>query len=138
MRRNGQPATTDTLHNTYKYIFSGGKAKINLHTTPKLTVVMPINCLLRSTSIQFPSPQNDAITSCTGACMFCCNFVVCFQSSPAINRFLNLLTVAWFIQHFLKLVFAFFNHSIKIAQFLIAGGHFFSFPSHLFVINVNE
>ena len=34
-----------TLH---LHIFSGGKAKINLHTTPKLTVVMPINCLLRS------------------------------------------------------------------------------------------
>ena len=27
-------------------IFSGRKAKINLHTTPKLTVVIPISCLL--------------------------------------------------------------------------------------------
>ena len=27
-------------------IFSGRKAKLNLHTTPKLTVVMPISCLL--------------------------------------------------------------------------------------------
>ena len=34
------------------------------------------------------------------------------------------------IQHFLQFVSAFFNHSIKIAQFLFAGGHFFSFPSH--------
>ena len=41
-------------------IFSGRKAKIDLHMMPKLTVVMPISCLLRS--IQFPSPQNDAIT----------------------------------------------------------------------------
>ena len=40
------------------------------------------------------------------------------------------MTVAWFIQHLLQFVFAFFNHSIKIAQFLFAGGHFFSFPSH--------
>ena len=36
-RRNGQRATP---------IFSGRKAKINLHTAPKLTVFMPINCLL--------------------------------------------------------------------------------------------
>ena len=40
------------------------------------------------------------------------------------------MTVAWFIQHLLQFVFAFFNHSIKIAQFLFAGGHFFSFPNH--------
>ena len=45
MKRNGQPATTDTLPYTYTYI-SGRKANINLHTTPKLTVVMPISCLL--------------------------------------------------------------------------------------------
>ena len=57
MKKNGQPATTDTLLYTYTYIFRR-KAKINLHTTPKLTEVMPINCLLRS--IQFPSSQNDA------------------------------------------------------------------------------
>ena len=31
-------------------------------------------------------------------CLFCM-FSVCFQSSPAKYRFLNLLTVAWFIQH---------------------------------------
>ena len=61
MKRNGQPATTDTLpYTSLTPIFSGRKAKINLHTTVKLTVAMPINCLLRS--IQFPSPQNDAIT----------------------------------------------------------------------------
>ena len=46
--------------------FSGGKAKINLHTTPKLKVVMLINCLLRS--IPLPSLRNDAITSCNFAC----------------------------------------------------------------------
>ena len=61
MKRNGQPVTTDTLPYTYT-----GKAKISLHTTPKLTVAMAINCLLRS--IQFSSPQNDTITSCTCAC----------------------------------------------------------------------
>ena len=46
MKRNGQPATADTLPCTYTCIFSGRKAKINLHTTPKLTVVIPISCLL--------------------------------------------------------------------------------------------
>ena len=104
-------------------IFSGGKALINLHTTPKLTVVMPINCLLRS--IQFPSPQNDDL------CLFSCHFVVCFHSSPAIKPFLELTDCCLvYPTFFLQFVFAFFNHSIKIAQFLFAGGHFFSFPSH--------
>ena len=60
MKRNGQPATTDSLPYTLIPIYSGRKAKIDLHMTPKLTVGMPISCLLRS--IQFPSPQNDAIT----------------------------------------------------------------------------
>ena len=49
-----------TVYLTLTPIFSGRKAKIDLHMTSKLTVVMPISCLLRS--IQFPSPQNDAIT----------------------------------------------------------------------------
>ena len=35
-----------TLYLTLTPIFSVRKAKINLHTTPKLTVVMPISCLL--------------------------------------------------------------------------------------------
>ena len=35
-----------TLYLTLTPIFSGRKAKINLQTTPKLTVVMPISCLL--------------------------------------------------------------------------------------------
>ena len=36
-----------TLYLTLTPIFSGGrKAQINLHTTPKLTVVIPISCLL--------------------------------------------------------------------------------------------
>ena len=55
------------------------------------------------------------------------------------------MTVAWFIQHLLQFVFAFFNHSIKITQFLFAGGHFFFkslskpfWQMMLFVINVNE
>ena len=41
IRRNGL-----TLYLTLTPIFSGRKAKINLHTTPKLTVVMPNSCLL--------------------------------------------------------------------------------------------
>ena len=35
-----------TLYLTLTPIFSGRKAKINLHTTPKLTVVIPISYLL--------------------------------------------------------------------------------------------
>ena len=49
-----------TVYLTLTPIFSARKAKIDLHVTPNITVVMPISCLLRS--IQFPSPQNDAIT----------------------------------------------------------------------------
>ena len=35
-----------TLYLALTPIFSGRKAKMNLHTTPKLTVVIPISCLL--------------------------------------------------------------------------------------------
>ena len=35
-----------TLYLAFTVIFTGRKAKINLHTTPKLTVVIPISCLL--------------------------------------------------------------------------------------------
>ena len=42
-----------TVYLTLTPIFSSRKAKIDLHMTPKLTVVMPISCLLRS--IQFPA-----------------------------------------------------------------------------------
>ena len=59
-------------------------------------------------------------------CLFSCNLVVCFQSSSAIKSFL-----AWFIQHLLQFVFAFFNHSIKIAHFLYAGVISFPFQTIL-------
>ena len=48
MKRNGQSATTYTLLYTLTQIFSGGKAKINLHMTLKLTVFMPISCRMLS------------------------------------------------------------------------------------------
>ena len=123
-----------TVYLTLTPIFSSRKAKIDLHMTPKLTVVMPISCLLRS--IQFPSPQNDAITSCTCACF------VCFQSSPAIKSFLELTDCCLVYPTFLPFVFAFFNHSIKMAQFLFAGVISFPFQAistdDAFVTNVNE
>ena len=75
---------TACITDTLKYI-SGGKAKINLHTTPKLTVVMPINCLLRI--IQFPSLQ---IERSPLASVLVFHLVACFQSSPAIKSFLEL------------------------------------------------
>ena len=44
MKRNGQPGLQLlTLYLTLTHIFLGRKAKINLHTTPKLTVVIPIS-----------------------------------------------------------------------------------------------
>ena len=80
IKRNGQPVTTDmTLYLTLTPIFSDRKAKINLHITPKLTVDMPISCLLRS--IQFRSPQNDAITCCTCACFLATSLYV-FSRAP--------------------------------------------------------
>ena len=88
-----------TLYLTLTHIFSGGNAKVNLHTTPKLTVVMPINCLLRSIKFPspinclFPSPQNDAITSCTCA-SFPATSLYVFSRVPQLNCFLNLRTVA--------------------------------------------
>ena len=122
-------------------IFSGRKAKIDLHMMPKLTVVMPISCLLRS--IQFPSPQNDAITPGRSPLAHVLDLYV-FSRAPQWNRFLNLLTVAWFIQHFLQFVFAFSSHSIKMAQFLFAGAISFPFQAistesdDASVTNVNE
>ena len=116
----GQPATTGTVYLTLTQIFSGGKAKVNLHATPKLTVDMPINCLLRP--IQFPRPQNDAITSCT-----CAGFP-CFQSSPAIKSFLELTDCCLVYPTFFAIRFAFFHHSIKIANFFVLG--VISFPFH--------
>ena len=106
------------------HIFSVGKAKINLQTTPKLTVVMPINCLLRS--IQLPSPQNDAITSYTCACFPATSLYV-FSRAPQYDRFLlpGLSNIS------LQFVLAFFNHSIKIAQFFLLGGISFPFQAIL-------
>ena len=221
-----------TLYLTLAPIFSGRKAKINLHTTSKWTVVIRIGCLLpcavpesfvmgwggprqsdkkklwqrclfvfcfflvlglfyRSQMVNFkekyhfsrfrrgskffqgggggqlltpyrnpnnlwfsrgvrtswPLPSGSALgcdlfsfsvrkmmRSPLGLhmCSFSCNFVHMFSVKPRnkIVSWTYCMTVAWFIQHPLQFVFAFFNHSIKIAQFLFAGGHFFSFPSH--------
>ena len=64
-----------TVYLTLTRIFSGRKAKIDLHMTPKLTVVMPISCLLR---YLFSFPARKMITSCTPRsdhllhlCLFC-------------------------------------------------------------------
>ena len=108
-----------TVYLTLTPIFSGRKAKINLHTTPESTVVMPISCLLRSihNSVSQPAKWCDhpgSITSCTCACF------VCFQSSPAIKSFLQ-LTDCCLVYPTLSAIRLCFNHSIKIAQFLFAG-----------------
>ena len=110
------------LYLTLTPIFSGRKANINLHTMPKLTVLSHVD-QLSAASIQFPSPQSDAITSCTCACFS----ATCLFSVEPRNK---IVSWTWLIQHVLQFVFAFFNHSIKIAQFLFAGGHFFSITSH--------
>ena len=76
-----------TVYLTLTPIFSGRKAKIDLHMAPKLTVVMPISCLLRS--IQFPSPQNDAITPERSPLAPVLVLYV-FSRPPAIKSFLEL------------------------------------------------
>ena len=110
-----------TLSSTH--MFSGGKAKNNLHTTPKLTVVMPINCLLRS--IQLPVPKMMQIPLAPLLVFVQLRWM--FSVEPR-NKIVSCCLV--YPTFCLQFVFAFFNHSIKIAQFLFAGGHFFSFLSH--------
>ena len=123
-----------TLYLTLTPIFSGRKAKINLHMTPKLTVVMPISCLLRS--IQFPSPQNDAII------LFSCNFDVCFPSSPAIKSFLELTDCCLVYPTCFAIRLCFLQSLNKDSTIFFAG--VISFPIQailtemLFVTNVNE
>ena len=123
-----------TVYLTLTPIFSGRKANIYLHTTPKLSVVMPISCLLRS--IQFPSTQKDAITQGRSPCTCAC--FVCFQSSPAIKSFLELTDFCLVCPTF------FCNSSLLslIAQFLFAVVISFPFQAistdDAFVTNVNE
>ena len=111
-----------TVYLTLTPIFSGRKAKIDLHMAPKLTVVMPISCLLRS--IQFLSPQHFAITSCTCACF------VCFQSSPAIKSFLELTDCCLVYPTFFAIRLCFLQSLNKDGTISFCWGHFFSFPSH--------
>ena len=111
-----------TLYLTLTPIFSGRKAKINLHMTPKLTVVMPISCLLRF--IRFPSPQNDAIT------LFFCNFDVCFRSSPAIKSFLELTDCCLVYPTCFAIRLYFLQSLKKDSTISFCWGHFFSNPSH--------
>ena len=76
MKRNGQPTTTDTLPLTLTPIFSGRKAKINLHTTPKLTEVIPICCYARIQ--EFSSIWQKKLWQ---RCLFVC----CFFLSPRLR-----------------------------------------------------
>ena len=48
LRREMDSGQLLTLYFTLTQIFSGGKAKIYLHTMPQLTVFMPISCTMRS------------------------------------------------------------------------------------------
>ena len=61
-----------TLRSTH--IFSGRKAKINLHTTPKLKVVMLINCLLLCDLFSFP--VRKMMRSPLAFLLLCCMFSV--------------------------------------------------------------
>ena len=136
MKRNGQPANTDILSYTYTYFQSGGKAKINLQTTPKSTVVMPINCLLWS--IQFPCPQNDEITSCTCACFLPLR---CMFSVESRNKIVS--WTYWLLPGLSNIFF--WNSSLlsSIAQCLFVWRSFLFLSKPfwqmmLFVTNVNE
>ena len=113
-----------TLYLTLTHIFSGGKAKINLHMTSKLTVVMPINCLLRS--IQFPSPQNGAITSCNCACFPATSLYVFSWAPPPLPPPPN--WTYWLMPGLFGLCFL--QSLNKGSAISFCWGHFFSFPSH--------
>ena len=81
---------------------------------------------------RFPVRKMMRLPLALHLCLFSCNFVVCLQLSTAIKSFLEL--TAWLLPGlsniFCNSSLLLFNHSIKIAQFLFAGGHFFSFPNH--------
>ena len=117
-----------TVYLTLTPIFSGRKAKIDLHMImmPKLTVVMPISCLLRS--IQFHSPQNDAITpgrSPLHLCWFCM-----FSFSPAMKSFLELTDCCQVYPTFFAVRLCFLQSLNKDGTISFCWGHFVSFPSH--------
>ena len=133
-----------TLYLTLTHIFSGGKAKINLHTSLKLTVVMRISYLLQS--IQFPKsakwcdhlldPLAPVLVFLQLRCMF------------SVESRYKIVSWTYWLLPGLSNIFAirlwpFINHSMKIAQFLFGWGSFpfLSKPiwqMMLFVINVNE
>ena len=84
-----------TLYRALTPIFSGRKAKINLHTTPKLTVVIPISCLLPCADpgifvtlggVGGPR-QYDKKSSDSVVCLFFAFFLVLglFYSSQMVN-----------------------------------------------------
>ena len=107
-------------------IFLGRKAKINLHTTPKLIVAMPISCLLRSLfSFQVCKMMRSPL-----ACLLSCNFVVCFQSSPAIKSLLELTDCCLVYPTFFAIRLCFLQSLNKDSKISFLGGHFFSIPSH--------
>ena len=89
MKRNGQPATTDTL-------LSGRKAKINLHTTPKLTVVMPVSCLLPCADLGIFVRMGGGVhvNLTKKALTFFCFFFAFFL---VLRLFNNLTEVKWLI-----------------------------------------
>ena len=73
-----------TLYLALTPIFSGRKAKINLHTTHKLTVVIPISCLLPCAEPRIfvrgggggGPRQSDKKSSDSVVCLFFAFFVV--------------------------------------------------------------
>ena len=82
-----------TLYLALTPIFSGRKAKINLHTTPKLTVVIPISCLLPCADPGIfvrggggggggGPRQSDKKSSDSVVCFF---FFFCFLLSPRLS-----------------------------------------------------
>ena len=80
-----------TLYLALTPIFSGRKAKINLHTTPKLTVVIPISCLLPCADPGIfvrgvGGPRQSDKKALTALFVFVLFFVffVCFFLSPRL------------------------------------------------------
>ena len=82
-----------TLYFTLTQIFSGGKTKINLHMTLKLTVFMPISCLMQSrrhlVSSPEPKAQGELIVwdSSRRPCVHTLNMNISETSWPIIIKF---------------------------------------------------
>ena len=98
-----------TIYLTLTPIFSGRKAKINLHTTPKLTVVIPISCLLpcadpgifvRGDPRQFDTKKAPTALFVFVFCLFLSPRLILLKSNGYFQRKISFFTVPEGVQIF--------------------------------------